>query len=113
MGTIEHNYLIDVVQSDSPTYSASSKNSLSLMLNHPVKELIWAVLPSSNVKDIPSRLTGARTKGKGQLRSAVGATGVPNPLAGQNWIAPSQMKSFFNFEGVEPINGENHAFESA
>jgi hypothetical protein len=50
--TMEHNYLIDTVQVDNPTYTSNnSSNSMSLMLNHPVKELIWVVRPTACVQN--------------------------------------------------------------
>ena len=66
--TMEHNYLIDTVQVDKPTYSNTDSNSMSLMLNHPVKELIWVVRPTACVQNLTIADSDTKTTGRGTQR---------------------------------------------
>jgi len=118
--TMEHNYLIDTVQQDKPGYSTGDQNSMSLMLNHPVKELIWCVRCSDTSSDTPVMDTG---KG-GHFRQRWGQFWNSNSEAEPSGVGPKQrvysctfdntlVKNYFNFTGPNPINTELHGFDSA
>ena len=114
--TMEHNYLIDTVQVDTPSWSTNKDNSLSVMLNHPVKELIWCVRPSDNVADEPSSTDGTGVLKQGRLGQRWGKHWQADGYKGAAF-KPSQndglLKSYFNFTGPSPVNTELHSFDSA
>jgi hypothetical protein len=102
-----------VVQIDSPTWIKGAKqNSLGIQMNHPVKELIWVVAPTSSRQDAPTNV-GTTSIGQGKMRFGRAAGAGNNEPAGQAHNLQTSMKNFFNFSGVEAINGEMHAFDTA
>ena len=116
--TMEHNYLIDTVQVDKPTYTSGRSNSMSLMLNHPVKELIWAVRPTACVAELAPATGQVDPTGRGTQRwcEAFGKTNkasvsLGGPAAAEN--PNGVVKNYFNFTGPSPINTEHHAFQNA
>jgi len=112
--TMEHNYLIDTVQTDKPGYATNDSNSLALMLNHPVKELIWCVRSNDCASDTP--LLDTKFGGRGKQRWGGMWKNVTN-FVGQDGFSQINndglMKNYFNFTGPDPINTEQHSFESA
>lgn len=120
--TMEHNYLIDVLQTDNPTYTISSQtNSMTVTLNHPIKELIWAVRTNDSVSDSPTTnsatttaLVQARgTQRWGQWAGSTQENGAVKALGGQAANLNGNTKSFFNFTGGSYQNTELHSFETA
>ena len=131
--TMEHNYLIDTVQQDKPGYSTGDQNSMSLMLNHPVKELIWCVRCNDTSSDTPDIVTVGGTGGNSTQRWgmhwAIDHTHDFWPKdddgldASTLWTTPAKayhpsydntlVKNYFNFTGPNPINTELHGFDSA
>ena len=112
--TMEHNYLIDTVQVDKPSWSTNDANSLSIMLNHPVKELIWCVRASDCVTDTPTGI-GAELSG-GRLQQRWGQMWKNGSYNGVNFNAANNdgyMKNYFNFTGPSPCNTELHGFDTA
>ena len=118
--TMEHNYLIDVVQLDQPVYNADAvTNSMSLMLNHPVKELIWAMRPEGSIAASltkPSTTTAIQLGARGTQRWS---GSLNHTIAGIENVASSfpnvngLVKNFFNFSGSNVYNGEYHNFDTA
>ena len=112
--TMEHNYLIDTVQVDKPSWSTNDANSLSIMLNHPVKELIWCVRASDCVTDTPTGI--ASNKSGGRLTQRWGEMWQNAKYNGAQFNASNNdgyMKNYFNFTGPSPCNTELHGFDTA
>jgi len=118
--TMEHNYLIDTVQTDTPSHQHDAHtNNLNLMFNHPVKELIWMVRPQDNVSDIvtlaPAGDVDDYWGGRGQQRwgQMYGNAKYNKRTDSFTTTSHSMEKNYFNFAGPDPINGEMHAFDQA
>ena len=113
--TMDHHYLIDTLQIQKPMYVVNRRNSMPLQLNHPVKELIWAVRPNDCVLELTPKSSDEGTMAGKGLQRWSRCFNLNNNQAKETAGAPqiNIIKNLFNFTGPTPINTEQHAFRTA
>ena len=107
----EHNYLITTVQEDRPSYnSLAQSNKLKLTLNHPVKELFWAIRPLDNTRNGIALGTSSTFGARGVQRWGKHYSNTDYSKKSTRFTF---NKDYFNFTGPDFVNNRPYAFTTS